>query len=92
MAIDSKNLLVWVKAMSRGQALPLDSSEVWNSLADAENYAKGVVDTSSVAYVGQTIKVVENGTVTVYVISDEAGNLSKLATSADITTALNTSV
>ena len=35
MAIDSKNLLVWVKAMSRGQALPLDASEIYASLAEA---------------------------------------------------------
>lgn len=52
MAIDSKNLLVWVKAMSRGQALPLDASEVYETLAAAENYAS----TSAIAYPGQTIK------------------------------------
>lgn len=39
MAIESKNLLVWVKAMSRGQALPLDASEVYTSYAEAETYA-----------------------------------------------------
>lgn len=52
MAIDSKNLLVWVKAMSRGQALPLDASEIHTTLAEAENYAA----TSAIAYEGQTIK------------------------------------
>lgn len=52
MAIDSKNLLVWVKAMSRGQALPLDASEVYESMTDAETYAS-----SAIAYAGQTIKV-----------------------------------
>lgn len=52
MAIESKNLLVWVKAMSRGQALPLDASEIYSSLAEAENYAS----TSAIAYPGQTIK------------------------------------
>lgn len=52
MAIDSKNLLVWVKAMSRGQALPLDASEVYDTLAAAQNYAT----TSAIAYPGQTIK------------------------------------
>ncbi len=51
MAIESKNLLVWVKAMSRGQALPLDASEIYDSLAAAQNYAK-----SAIAYGGQTIK------------------------------------
>lgn len=52
MAIDSKNLLVWVKAMSRGQALPLDASEIYATLAEAENYAS----TSAIAYAGQTVK------------------------------------
>lgn len=52
MAIESKNLLVWVKAMSRGQALPLDASEVYASYAEAEIYAA-----SATAYAGQTIKV-----------------------------------
>lgn len=53
MAIDSKNLLVWVKAMSRGQALPLDASEVHATMEEAESYAS----TSAIAYPGQTIKV-----------------------------------
>ena len=52
MAIESKNLLVWVKAMSRGQALPLDASEIYASFAEAENYAS----TSAIAYAGQTVK------------------------------------
>lgn len=52
MAIESKNLLVWVKAMSRGQALPLDASEIYASLAEAENYAA----TSAIAYAGQSVK------------------------------------
>lgn len=51
MAIESKNLLVWVKAMSRGQALPLDASEVHLSMAEAEAYAS-----SAIAYEGQTVK------------------------------------
>ena len=58
MAIESKNLLVWVKAMSRGQALPLDASEIYSTLAEAENYAS----TSAIAYPGQTIKaMLEDG-------------------------------
>lgn len=51
MAIESKNLLVWVKAMSRGQALPLDASEIHGSFAEAETYAK-----SAIAYAGQSVK------------------------------------
>lgn len=49
--IDSKNLLVWVKAMSRGQALPLDASEIYDSYEAAQAYAS-----SPIAYAGQTIK------------------------------------
>lgn len=57
MAIESKNLLVWVKAMSRGQALPLDASEVYGSYSEAELYAA-----SATAYAGQTIKaLMEDG-------------------------------
>lgn len=52
MAIESKNLLVWVKAMSRGEALPLDASEVHESLAAAQAYAA----TNPTAYVGQSVK------------------------------------
>ena len=65
MAIDSKNLLVWVKAMSRGQALPLDASEIYASLAEAENYAS----TSAIAYAGQTVKAMtEDGKYHEYVL------------------------
>ena len=80
MAIESKNLLVWVKAMSRGQALPLDASEIYSSLAEAENYAS----TSAIAYAGQTIKALtEDGKYHEYVLQpsesgyvlEEVGNL-----------------
>lgn len=56
MAIESKNLLVWVKAMSRGQALPLDASEIYSTFEEAQNYAS----TSAIAYPGQTIKALTN--------------------------------
>lgn len=62
--IESKNLLVWVKAMSRGQALPLDASEIYDSLASAQTYA-----TSATAYAGQTIKaLLEDGKYHSYVL------------------------
>lgn len=65
MAIESKNLLVWVKAMSRGQALPLDASEIYASLAEAENYAS----TSAIAYAGQTVKAMtEDGKYHEYIL------------------------
>lgn len=71
MAIESKNLLVWVKAMSRGQALPLDASEVYASLAEAQNYAS----TSAIAYPGQTVKAkLEDGKYHSYTLQpSEAG-------------------
>ena len=65
MAIESKNLLVWVKAMSRGQALPLDASEVYSSVAEAQAYAAS----SAIAYPGQTVKALhEDGTYHSYVL------------------------
>ena len=71
MAIESKNLLVWVKAMSRGQGLPLDASEIYSTLAEAENYASN----SAIAYGGQTIKALtEDGKYHSYVLQpSEAG-------------------
>lgn len=62
--IESKNLLVWVKSMSRGQSLPLDSSEIHESLFDAESYAN-----SAIAYPGQTIKAkLEDGKYHEYIL------------------------
>ena len=70
MAIDSKNLLVWVKAMSRGQALPLDASEIHATLAEAEAYAA-----TATAYAGQTIKaLLDDGKYHEYILQpSEAG-------------------
>jgi len=63
-AIESKNLLVWVKAMSRGQALPLDASEIHSTLAEAQTYAA-----SAIAYEGQTIKAkLEDGRYHEYIL------------------------
>lgn len=63
MAIETKNKLVWLKAMARGQALPLDASEVWESYDEAAAYAK-----TAIAYIGQTVKVIDGTTVKSYVI------------------------
>lgn len=69
---DSTKLLVAVKAYARGNALPLDNSEVYGSKAEAESYA-----TSATAYAGQTIKVLENGKYVTYVLDPtESGSLS----------------
>jgi len=70
--IDSKNLLVWVKAMSRGQALPLDASEVHDSFAAAETYAA-----SATAYAGQTIKaLMDDGKYHEYIIQPTASGFT----------------
>lgn len=65
MAIESKNLLVWVKAMSRGQGLPLDASEIYSTLEEAKTYASN----SAIAYGGQTVKALtEDGKYHSYVL------------------------
>lgn len=69
MTIQSKDLLVAVKAYSRGNPLPLDASEVHGSLGEAEAYAK-----SAKAYAGQTIKALQNGKYESYVLNGEPGN------------------
>lgn len=68
MAIESKNLLVAVKAFARGNALPLDKDEVWGSLLEAQTYAQ-----SPTAYAGQTIKALVDGKYKTYVLNGEAG-------------------
>lgn len=63
MAIESKNLLVWIKAMSRGSNLPLDSTEIHDSLEAAQTYAN-----TPTAYAGQTIKALVDGKYKSYII------------------------
>ena len=64
MAIEEKNLLSFLKSYARTNPLPLDSSEVYDSIAEAEAYAE-----SAVAYAGQTIKVLQNGGYVSYVLN-----------------------
>ena len=52
-----------------------DRSSVYGSLSDAQAYAK----TSPLAYVGQVIAVVVDGTATIYQIKNTAGDLEALA-------------
>ena len=77
---DSK--LVWVKAMARGQCFPLDATELWSALGDEVNPVEGTARyyaaNDPTAYVGQTLKVIENNTVSVYVIGDSNGTLIHL--------------
>ena len=63
MAIESKNLLVAVKAFSRGNALPLDASSVQESLSAAQTYAK-----AANAYAGQVITALVNNKYQAYVL------------------------
>ncbi len=67
MAIESKDLLVAIKAYARGEALPLDASEVQDSYEAATNYAA-----SATAYAGQTIKALVNGKYVSYVLQPKA--------------------
>ena len=62
-------------AISRQDSFPLDKSSVYSSLSDAQTYAQ----TSPLAYVGQVIAVVVDGTATIYQIKNTAGDLEALA-------------
>ena len=69
----SSALMTFDKSFARANGQPLDSTEVYYSLAAAQEYAAGAG-----AYVGQKIVVVENGIVTHYGIENEAGALKEL--------------
>ena len=69
MAIESKSLLVAVKAFSRGNPLPIDASMVWDSQAEAESYAK-----QPNAYSGQIITAKVGSKYKAFVLQGENGN------------------
>lgn len=69
MAIESKNLLVAVKAFSPANPLPLDARILWDSQAEAENYAK-----QANAYAGQIITAKVNGEYKPFILQGENGN------------------
>lgn len=79
MAIDSKNLVVAAKVYSRGVALPLDASSVYESLSDAQTYAQ-----NPIAYAGQIITVKEGENYNAYILDGTAGSytLSKVGLDA----------
>ena len=73
-------------SINRTNPLPLDANSIFETLTDAENYAK----TNVLAYPGQIITVVDTATVTAYVIAatGASGTLNKLASttvSGDVT-------
>lgn len=70
-SIESKNLLVAVKAFARGNALPLDRDEVWESLSAAQSYVE-----TPTAYAGQTIKVLVGEKYKTYVIQPQGDKLT----------------
>ena len=69
----SSALMTFDKSFARANGQPLDSTEVYYSLAAAQEYAAGAG-----AYVGQKIAVIADGKVTHYSIEDEAGTLKEL--------------
>lgn len=77
--IDSKNLVVAVKAYSRSSNLPLDASSVYDNLIEAQSYAK-----NPIAYAGQIITVKEGEKYNAYILDGEAGayTLSKIGVDA----------
>ena len=79
MAYQSNQLLVAVKAYARGNALPLDASSVYESLAEAQSYAQ-----AANAYAGQIITVKEGNKYNAYILDGEAGayTLSKVGVDA----------
>lgn len=69
--------------IKRGNPIPLDTTAVWYSKTELENYAK----TGATAYVGQVLTLVADSKCEAYMISNEAGTLVKLAqttTSGDL--------
>lgn len=92
---NSNNLIVYLKSMARSEAFPIDRTEIWYSLGEKDNKGKyppnsanGYATENPLSYVGQTIKVVENGLVSAYIIADENGTLLKLADAETMNTAL----
>ena len=78
MAIDSKNLLVAVKAFAPANPLPLDSRSLQGSQGEAETYAK-----QPNAYAGQIITAKVNGKYKAFVLQGENGNCTLEAVGAD---------
>lgn len=69
MAIQSKDLLTVIKAYARAEKLPLDYTEVWGTLAEAQAYL-----TNPTAYEGQTIKAKVDGKYKTYTLQPGAGD------------------
>lgn len=79
MAIPTNQLVVAAKVYSRAVSAPLDASSVYESLGDAQAYAK-----NPIAYAGQVITVKEGDAYNAYILNGEAGSytLTKVGTDA----------
>lgn len=70
--VEQTSKLDWAMPFQRTGAFPLDRSSVFSSLEDAEKYAKGTGEDQrglgGTSYVGQTISVYNDGSVTLYII------------------------
>lgn len=78
MAVIKKNfnIMALPLAIERANPIPLDSTAIWYSLEDMQNYAA----TGVTAYVGQTLVYVDETakTSTAYIIADAAGTLKEI--------------
>lgn len=61
--------------IKRGNPIPLDTTAVWYDKTELENYAAS----GATAYVGQVLTLVADGKCEAYMISNENGDLVKLA-------------
>lgn len=78
MAIESKNLLVAIKAFSPANPLPIDARSLWDSQAEAENYAK-----QANAYAGQIITAKVGDEYKPFILQGENGNCTIKPLGAD---------
>ena len=69
MAIPTNQLVVAAKVYSRAVSAPLDASSVYESLGEAQSYAK-----NPIAYAGQIITVKEGENYNAYILDGEAGS------------------
>lgn len=67
--------------INRGNPIPVDSTSIWYSLEEAQEYATN----GATSYVGQILTVVNEteGTSVAYIIEDTSGTLKNLSSSGE---------